>query len=153
MSNRGSKKNPQPRDGVRPVDRRAAGLTADYLRKARNVDQQYCGTPPPPPAQPGGQEQPRAIGPVERRLLQFGEVRGWCFGAFGEASMEVHSLVQRMAESRLQMAETQPFHSGQRRVRKSLLARWHCQSESFCASGKFFAHIFKMGPKSSQSIA
>ena len=112
-------RNPLPRDGVRPVDRRAAGLTADYLRKARSVDQQYCGTPPPPPPLPGGQEQPRVIGPVERRLLQFGEVRGWCFGAFGEASLEVHSLVQRVAESRLQVAETQPFHRGHRKSREA----------------------------------
>ena len=51
-----------PQQGLnRAVDRRAAGLTADYLRKARNIDQQYCGTPAPPPG-PGNQQQPRAIG-------------------------------------------------------------------------------------------
>ena len=100
-------RNPLPRDGVRAVDRRAAGLTADYLRKARNVDQQYCGTPAP-----GNQQQPRVIGPVERRLLEFGEVHGWCFGAFGEASEGVHHLVERLAESRLEYAQTQPQQGG-----------------------------------------
>ena len=110
-------RNPQPRDGIRAVDRRAAGLTGEYLRKARQVDQQFCGTPAPPPPVPGGQQQPRPIGPVERRLLQFGEVRGWCFGAFGEASTEVHSLVERLAEARLNVAETQPYHRGPIRSR------------------------------------
>ena len=99
------------------MDRRAAGLTGEYLLKARQVDQQYCGTPAPPPPVPGDQQQPRPIGPVERRLLQFGEVRGWCFGAFGEASTEVHSLVERLAEARLNVAETQPHHRGPIRSR------------------------------------
>ena len=82
--------DPLPRDGTRAVDRRAAGLTADYLSKARRIDQLYCGTPPLPPPQPGGQQQPRVTGPVERRLLQYGEVRDWCFGAWGEVSTEMH---------------------------------------------------------------
>ena len=111
-------RNPLPRDGVRAVDRRAAGLTADYLRKARNVDQQYCGTPAPAPG-PRGQQQPRAIGPVERRLLGFGEVHGWCFGAFGEASEGVHHLVERLAEARLDLAETQPHQRGPTRSRSA----------------------------------
>ena len=110
-------RNPLPRDGVRAVDRRAAGLTADYLRKARNVDQQYCGTPAPPAPGPRGQQQPRAIGPVERHLLEFGEVKGWCFGAFGEASEGVHQLVERLAEARLEIAETQPNQRGLLRSR------------------------------------
>ena len=33
----------------------SCGLTADYLRKARQADQQFCGTPAPPPPQPGVQ--------------------------------------------------------------------------------------------------
>ena len=111
-------RNPQPRDGVRAVDRRAAGLTAEYLRKARQVDQQFCGTPAPPPLIQGTQQQQaRAIGPVERRLLQFGEVQGWCFGAFGEASEGVHHLVERLAEARLEIAETQPHQRGLLRSR------------------------------------
>ena len=114
-------RNPMPRDQVRAVDRRAAGLTASYLRKARQVDQQFCGTPPPPLPPPNGQQQlqPRVIGPVERRLLQYGEVRGWCFGAFGEASQEVHSLVERLAEARLELAATQSHHRGSVRSREA----------------------------------
>ena len=122
-------RNPLPRDRVRAVDRRAAGLTADYLRKARNVDQQYCGTPAPPPLGPGNQQQPMAIGPVERRLLELGEVEGWCFGAFGEASVSegVHHLVENLAEVRLEFAQTQPHQRGQvksRAVEKACLVSY-----------------------------
>ena len=101
-------RNPLPRDGKRAVDRRAAGLTSEYLLKARKTDQQFCGTPAPQPPQPDGQQLPRVIGPVERRLLEYGEVRGWCFGAWGEVSEEVHHLVQRLATARLEVADTQP---------------------------------------------
>ena len=110
-------RNPRPRDGVRAVDRRAEGLTAEYMRKARNVDQQYCGTPAPPPRPPGGPLQPRVIGPVESRLVQYGQVHGWCFGAWGEASTAVHSLVQRLADARVDMADTQPAYHRQGRSR------------------------------------
>ena len=102
---------------MRAVDRRADGLTAEYLRKARAVDQQYCGTPAPPPHLPGEPQQPRVVGPVERRLQQFGKVHGWCFGAWGEASTAVHSLVQRVAEARVDMADTQPAYQRQGRSR------------------------------------
>ena len=102
---------------MRAVDRRADGLTAEYMRKARNVDQQYCGTPAPPPNLPGGLQQPRVVGPVERRLQQFGQVHGWCFGAWGEASTAVHGLVQRLAEARVEVADTQPAYQQQGRSR------------------------------------
>ena len=86
------------------------------MRKARNIDQQYCGTPVPPP-RPGEPLQPRVIGPVERRLLQYGQVHGLCFGAWGEASTAVHSLVQRLADARVDMADTQPAYQRQGRSR------------------------------------
>ena len=62
-------------------------------------------------------QQPRVVGPVERRLQQFGQVHGWCFGAWGEASTAVHSLVQRVAEARVDMADTQPAYQRQGRSR------------------------------------
>ena len=40
-------------------------------------------------------------GPVERRLDEFGELLGLCFGAWGEASEGVHLLIQTLAEARL----------------------------------------------------
>ena len=40
-------------------------------------------------------------GPVERRLEKFGTLLGICFGAWGEASEDVHLLIQILAESRL----------------------------------------------------
>ena len=50
----------------------------------------------------------RQIGPVENKLLSYGRVQGWVFGAWGETSEEVHSLVQRIAKSRQELVETLP---------------------------------------------
>ena len=101
-------RNPRPRNGVRAVERRADGLTEVYGKTAREVDWRYCGTPRPPPAQPGVPRPPRQIGPVETRLNTFGQVRGWVFGAWGEASEEVHTLVQKLADAKVGRAGTQP---------------------------------------------
>ena len=81
-------------------------MTDAYAKSAREVDWRYCGTPRPPPAQPGVVQPPRQIGPVERRLNNFGRVKGWVFGAWGETSEEVHSLVQKLAEARVGRADT-----------------------------------------------
>ena len=56
---------------------------------------------------------------MERRLLEFGEVHGWCFGAFGEASEGLHHLVEKLAEARLDLAETQPHQRGPMRSRSA----------------------------------
>ena len=74
---------------VRATDRKAQGLTSDYRRKARKIDQDILRT------------LSEQRGPVERRLDEFGEIQGLCFGAFGEASQDVHDFIQTMAESRL----------------------------------------------------
>ena len=113
--------NPQP--GVRAVDRRAEGLTADYARKARNTDREYGGTPRPPPPQQGIQQPPRVVGRVEARLLSYGRVRGWVFGAWSEASNEVHSMVQRVAEARMEVADLQPGVRGAPRSKTVQLAQ------------------------------
>ena len=99
MSASASRYPHNPRDGIRAVDRRADGLSADYARKAVKVDQEYGGTPVPGQRIPGAPAPPRVVGRVEARLLTFGRIHGWCFGAWGEASSEVHELVQRLATS------------------------------------------------------
>ena len=81
-----------------------------YKASARKVDWMYCGTPRPPPPQPGIPQLPRQIGPVEARLNGYGTVRGWVFGAWGECSQEIHTLVQKLAEAKVQRAATLPGH-------------------------------------------
>ena len=105
-------RNPQRRDGKRAVDVRAEGLTAEYAKKAQNIDHDYGGVARPPPAQRGAPRPPRVIGQVEARLQSFGKVHGWCFGSWGEASEDVHLLVQRIAKSRLLIGEMQPGRRG-----------------------------------------
>ena len=64
-------------------------LTEEYRKKARDVDRVYGG------AVEG------TVGRVQRKLLDYGEVRGLVFGAFGEASEGVRELVHYLANSRL----------------------------------------------------
>ena len=70
------------------MDKRANMLQGEYRRKARDADRIYGG------------HIGENVGPVERKLLQFGDVIGLVVGAFGEGSEDLHDLVQQMAESR-----------------------------------------------------
>ena len=50
-------------------------------------------------------------GPAQRRLAEYGQVMGLCFGGYGEASKEVHSFFDAMASPRLKtqgMAKGRP---------------------------------------------
>ena len=81
---------PHPdRESIKGVDKRARVLTEEYSKKVKKVDRVY-----------GGAEE-GAVGRVQRKLLDFGEVRGLVFGAFGKASEGVHDLVHHLAASRL----------------------------------------------------
>ena len=76
-------------DKVKAVDKRANLLQGEYRRKAREADHVY------------GETVPGQVGPVERKLQQYGEIVGLVVGAFGEASEDLHTLVQRLAESKV----------------------------------------------------
>ena len=65
---------------------------------------------------------PREVGRVEARLLTYGRVTGWVFGAWSEASEPVHSMVQRVAEARLEVADLQPGVRGAPKPRAAQLA-------------------------------
>ena len=81
---------PHPdRETVKAVDRRARVLTEEYTKKARDVDRVYGGV------------AEGTVGRVQRKLIDFGEVRGLVFGAFGECSEGVHELVQQLANHAL----------------------------------------------------
>ena len=77
-----------PRATTKAVDRRAATLPAEYRQHARKIDREYGGV------------QVGAVGPVEDKLLSFPPLRKWVFGAWGEASEDVHTLVKDLATSR-----------------------------------------------------
>ena len=90
-------------DAMRAVDKRANELNSEYLAKARQTDQNYCGT---------AQGQ---VGPVETKLTTLGKVHGIVVGAFGEASDDLHSLIHHLAASRVQYAGPQKGRRGQLR--------------------------------------
>ena len=69
------------------VARRARALPAEYARKAREVDQRFCGTPA------------GSVGPVEQKLRTYEPVRGLVFGAWGEASPDVEKVLTALADA------------------------------------------------------
>ena len=79
------------------MDKRASELNGEYIKKARNTDQLYCGT-----AQ-------GTTGPVETKLGSLGEVKGVVVGAFGEGSDDLHSLIHHLAASRVRVAGPQCY--------------------------------------------
>ena len=83
---------------VRGVEKRAERLPAEYRTKARKVDQL---------GEPGV-----VRGPCERKLDQYGELVKLVFGAFGEASQDVHSLIASLAECRLRKVGLQRGRAG-----------------------------------------
>ena len=84
---------PSAGGNVRAVEKRASGLPADYRRKARQADRE------------SREMSGDARGPVEQKLEQFGDLLGLVFGAWGEASEGVHTLIEIMATSRLNSQE------------------------------------------------
>ena len=59
----------------------------EYLGKARTADRKWNLVPP------------GTRGPLETRLLDYGRIRGFCFGAYGEASGDVKTFVRAAAAS------------------------------------------------------
>ena len=78
-----------PRASVKAVTRRAGELPGEYARKAKTMDVEYGGVPE------------GEVGPVTRKLSSFPPLQGWVFGAWNEASPDVHNLVHLLARARL----------------------------------------------------
>ena len=106
------------------MDRRAEGLTAHHASTAKKVDWQYCGNPRPPIRQRGAPPVARVIGRVETRLLTYGRVSGWVFGAWGECSLEIHALVHRIATARLEVDDLLAGRQGSQKSRAARLAQY-----------------------------
>ena len=74
---------------VRAANNRGADIT--YYVILRQLESE-CG---------GGGAPHRATLLIETRLDEFGDILGLSFGAWGEASRDVHVLIQALADSRL----------------------------------------------------
>ena len=68
------------------VAERAREIPAEYATKAKELDHRFCGT------------APGAYGPISHKLASYGRVHGLVFGAFGEASADVHALLKVVAD-------------------------------------------------------
>ena len=40
---------------------------------------------------------------LQKKLANFGKVEGWCFGVLGEASDEVHNLINNIVKARVKI--------------------------------------------------
>ena len=85
-------------------------LTAVYIIKARNTDQQFCGT------------AIGTTGPVEAKLASFGDMMGLVVGAFGGCSEDLHTLIRHLAISRVRVAGPKKGKRGQERSEEAELA-------------------------------
>ena len=99
-----SKTRYKPNSPKRAVDSRADLLPQEYLNKARAADQNH------------NQIQPGTVGPVERKLLELGEVRGIVAGNFGEVSEHTHALVAALATYRVRVAGVSRGRKGHMRT-------------------------------------
>jgi hypothetical protein len=72
------------------VAARARAIQSEYIGKARTLDRRFSSQ---------DNAATTAAGPVERKLAGYGRVRGLTFGAFGEASKDVHELVGILAKA------------------------------------------------------
>jgi hypothetical protein len=70
------------------VDKRARQVHGEYRYALRIIDAKYHHT---------GRGE---IGPLERKLSSFGRVHGLVFGVFGEASQDLHDLLQQVTKAR-----------------------------------------------------
>ena len=94
----------------RAVDRRAQAVNREYQRHAVALDTKYCGIPK------AVRGQLQQDGPVQRRLASYGDVEGWCFGVWGEASEPVHQLIHSIVEARLRVVGQHPGRRGKTRT-------------------------------------
>ena len=99
-----SKTRYKPNSPKRAVDSRADLLPQEYLNKARAADQNH------------NQIQPGTVGPVERKLLELGEVRGFISRNFGEVSERTHALVAALATYRVRVAGVSRGRKGHMRT-------------------------------------
>ena len=79
-------------------------LPQEYISKARGADQKHNQIPA------------GTIGPVERKLLELGEVRGIVSGNFGEVSEDTHALVAALATCRVRVAGVSRGRKGHMRT-------------------------------------
>ena len=89
------------------MHRRAALLPGEYASKAKKIDTKFGGTP-----------QDR-VGPVQAKLLSYPALRGWVFGAWGEASDDIHTIINTLANARLRHQDTLPGADWRGRSRRS----------------------------------
>ena len=93
------------------VQKRATLVDSEYKRHAIKLDVGLCNITK------AARGQLQEEGPVQKKLADFGKVEGWCFGVWGEASDEVHSLLNNIVEARIKVDDQSPGKQGGRMIK------------------------------------
>ena len=99
----------------RGVERRSSRLSDEYRRPLALLDERYHATLP-------GQ-----VGPLVRRLDSYGQLQGLVLGAFQEASKDVHSLLDILADSRVKAMGLARGREGTDQERAAILSGFRRQ--------------------------
>ena len=101
LYSRGTKVVDRRGQSTRAVDKRARGIQGDYQQKAAAMDEAMGAV---------------GMGPCQRRLAEFPPVLQLCFGAYGEASQDVHNLVAVLAAARVRTLSLQGVLTSSRQM-------------------------------------
>ena len=92
------------------MERRKQLLQGEYRNPLAALDKEYHGT------------QEGDVGPLVRRLQGFGPLQGLVIGAFQEASKDLHTLLETLAESKLRSRGLARGREGTEQERAIILA-------------------------------
>jgi hypothetical protein len=98
----------------RVVQARAARVSTEYERKARQLDEKLVG--------PVGEDQ---LGPLGARLQAIGGVKGLAFGAYGEASKGIGEFLHAIAKDKAATQWQNLDLNGARDLQVALAGGWN----------------------------
>ena len=97
------------------MERRSSRLADEYRRPLAALDERYHGTLQ-------GQ-----VGPLVRRLDSYGQLQGLVVGAFQEASKDVHSLLDVLADTKVKAMGLARGREGTDQERAAILSGFRRQ--------------------------
>ena len=92
------------------MERRVIPLPGEYIKKLEKLDQKYHGVAV-------GQ-----VGPLQRRLLGYGNLQCLVMGTFQEGSKDLHSLLEILADHKLRARGLARGREGTERKRAVILS-------------------------------
>ena len=113
------------------MERRVIPLPGEYSRPLKKLDQKYHGVPE------------GHVGPLQRRLLEYGNLQCLVMGTFQEGSKDLHSLLETLADHKLRAKGLARGREGTERERAVMLSDFRrelsvtgAKAQSACLIGR-----------------